>query len=96
MLSKHKPVIHLQESCKSTSAGMVDDVLNVAKCSEQAVLSNSTNTFMEQNKLKLAAGKCSRVHVGKKVDKCYDLIVCDEEMKDSDTENYLGDFIGSD
>ena len=76
--------------------GMVDDVLNAAKCSEQAVLSYSTNTFMEQNELKLAAEKCSRVHVGKTVDKCYDIIVCEEEMKDSDTEKYLGDFIRSD
>ena len=47
--------------------GMVDDVLNVATCSEQAVISNSTiNSFIEHNKLKLAAGKCSRVHIGKK------------------------------
>ena len=47
--------------------GMVDDVLNVANCSEQAVISNSTiNSFIEHNKLKLAAGKCSRVHIGKK------------------------------
>ena len=44
--------------------GMVNYVLNVAKCTEQVVLSNSTiNTFMEQNKLTLAAGKCSRIHV---------------------------------
>ena len=69
--------------------GMVDDVLNVAKCSEQAVMSNSTiNSFMEQNKLKLAAEKCSRVHVGKKTDKCFDLKVHETDMKDTDAEKY--------
>ena len=77
--------------------GMVDDVLNVAKCSEQAILSNSTiNTFMEQNKLKLAAGKCSQVHIGKKVDQCSVLKVHEESMKESDSEKYLGDFIRTD
>ena len=77
--------------------GMVDDVLNVATCSEQAVLSNSTiNSFIEHNKLKLAPSKCSRVHIGKKKDKCHDLNVHEELMKDSNTEKYLGDFFSSD
>ena len=74
--------------------GMVDNVLNLAKCSEQALLSNSTiNTFMEQNKL--AAGKCSRVHVRKKVDQCHLLKIHEENMNYSDLERYLGDFISS-
>ena len=77
--------------------GMVDDVLNVATCSEQAVLSNATiNSFIEHNKLKLNASKCSRVHVGKKKDTCYDLHVHEDEMKDSNKEKYLGDFFSSD
>ena len=77
--------------------GMVDDVLNVASCTEQAVLSNSTiNSFIEYNKLKLSAGKCSRVHVGKRRDECYDLKVHNEKMKDSNAEKYLGDFFCSD
>ena len=66
---------------------MVDNVLNVATCSEQAVMSNSTvNVFMEQNKLKLAAGKCSRIHIGKKRDECHDLKVHEETMKNSESE----------
>ena len=74
--------------------GMVDDVLNVATCSEQAVMSNSTvNVFMEQNKLKLAAAKCSRIHIGKKRDECHNLKVHEETMKNSESEKYLGDFI---
>ena len=77
--------------------GMVDDVLNVASCSEQVVLSNCTiNSFIEHNKLKLAAKKCSRVHVGKKIDSCYDIKVHEEKMKDSLSEKYLGDYFSSD
>ena len=77
--------------------GMVDDVLNVATCSEQAVLSNATiNSFIEHNKLKLNASKCSRVQVGKKKYKCYDQHVHEDGMKESNREKYLGDFFSSD
>ena len=77
--------------------GMVDDVLNVATCSEQTVISNSTiNSFMEQNKLKLASTKCSRIHVGKKKDECHTVKVHEENMKNSESEKYLGDFISHD
>ena len=77
--------------------GMVDDVLNVATCSEQAVLSNATiNSFIEHNKLKLNPSKCSRVHVGRKRDEYYELQVHEDEMKDSIKEKYLGDFFSSD
>ena len=48
--------------------GMVDDVLCVAKCSNTAVTTTSTiNSFMELNKLKLAANKCAKIHIGKKI-----------------------------
>ena len=43
--------------------GIIDGVLNVATCTEQAVLSNCTiNSFIEHNKLKLASTKCGRVN----------------------------------
>ena len=51
---------------------------------------------MEQNKLKLAASKCSRIHVGKKAGECPTLKVHEEKMKTSEAEKYLGDFISSD
>ena len=51
---------------------------------------------MEQNKLTLAAGKCSRIHVGKKTGKCHKVMVHEENMKTSESEKYLGDFISSD
>ena len=74
--------------------GIVDDVLNEATCSEQAVMYNSTvNVFMEQNKLKLASAKCGRIHIGKKRGECHVLKVHDEAMKNSESEKYLGDFI---
>ena len=61
------------------------------------MLSNSTiNAFIEHNKLKLAPSKCTRVHIGKKEDNCYEVKVHEEPMKDSDSEKYLGDFFSSD
>ena len=60
LLYKYKNIVNVPV------LGMVDDVLNVAKCSSSAVASNATvNSFMELNKLKLAAKKCGQIHVGK-------------------------------
>ena len=74
--------------------GMVDDVLCVTKCSSATVITNSTiNAFMELNKLKLSSKKCSKIHIGAKCDNCPDLKVHDSEMKQSQKEKYLGDFI---
>ena len=44
---------------------------------------------MEQNKLKLAPGKCSRIHVGKKGGECHKLKLHEEHMKNSEAEKYL-------
>ena len=91
LLYKYKGVVEVPV------LGMVDYVLNVATCSEQAVMANSTvNVFMEQNKLKLASSKCGRIHIGKKKGECHGLKVHDEAMKNSDSEKYLGDFISHD
>ena len=77
---------------------MVDDVLNVASCTEQAVLSNSIiNSIKEYKKLKLFAGKWSKVHVrGKKRNECYDLKVHEEKMKNSNATKYFGKLFNSD
>ena len=74
--------------------GMVDDVISVEKCSNKAVISNSTiNTFMELNKLELSESKCSKIHIGKKNENCPKLKVHNTEMKKSTQEKYLGDII---
>ena len=73
---------------------MVDDVLCVAKCSSEAVKCNATVTsFMELNKLKLAANKCAKIHIGKKSYKCPGYKVHEEKLKESYAEKYLGDVI---
>ena len=77
--------------------GMVDDVLSVTKCSEVSVMTNATIvSFMEINKLKLAAKKCAKIHVGKKCNNCPKLHVHGEQMKESQAEKYLGDVISDD
>ena len=74
--------------------GMVDDVLNVTKCSNQSVMSNATiTTFMELNKLKLADKKCAKIHIGNKCDQCPQLKVHENDMRESHSEKYLGDTI---
>ena len=47
--------------------GMLDDLLNVAKCSNQVVTTTATiNSFMELNKLKLAHKSVPRFISGKR------------------------------
>ena len=60
----------------------VDDVLCVTKCSNKTIAANATiNSFMELNKLKLSAEKCSKIHIGKKNNQCPQLKVHEREMK---------------
>ena len=74
--------------------GMVDDVINVTKCSNQTVINNATiNAFMEANKLTLAKKKCSRIHVGRKCQKCPELNIHEAQINNSQAETYLGDVI---
>ena len=73
---------------------MVDDVLCVAKCGSEAVMSNSTiNSFMELNKLKLSSQKCAKIHIGKHDSPCPEYKVHDEILRESKGEKYLGDVI---
>ena len=77
--------------------GMVDDVVNVDKCSNKTVTSIATiNAFMEANKLTLPHNKCSKIHIGKRCNNCPKLNVHDEQMKESQAETYLGDVINED
>ena len=64
--------------------GMVDDVLCVEKCSNTAVTTTSTiNSFIELNKLKLAANKCAKKYIGKKGIKCREAKVHGEVLRSS-------------
>ena len=73
---------------------MVDDVLCVTKCSNKTIAANATiNSFMELNKLKLSAEKCSKIHIGKKNYQCPQLKVHERDMKQAQKEKYLGDII---
>ena len=77
--------------------GMVDDVLAVNKCSNEAVISNFTiNRFMELNKLRLSSTKCHRMHIGKQSIKCPELQIHESEMETTRQERYLGDIITCD
>ena len=67
-----------------------------SKCGSTAITMNETvNAFIELKKLKLSEAKCSKIHVGKKVNPCPDHRVHNETMKTSENEKYLGDNITS-
>ena len=75
---------------------MVDDVVTLSKCGGTSITVNSTvNNFMEHKRLKLNEKKCAKMHIGKKHENCPNLKVHGEEMKSSDKEKYLGDFINT-
>ena len=75
---------------------MVDDVLTLAKCQNDATIINSVvNAFMETKKLKLSHKKCNTIHIQKQHNKmkCTNMKVHGEQMKNSKQEKYLGDLI---
>ena len=78
---------------------MVDDILAVQKCTDDAVKAYAVvNAFVEGKKLTLSSKKCHRIHVQKKkvvTNDCPYLKVHDAKMNDSKQEKYLGDLINS-
>ena len=75
---------------------MVDDVISASKCGSTTVTLNACiNSFMERKKLSLSADKCSRIHIGNKTNnpECASVKVHKGEMKNSEKEKYLGDFV---
>ena len=74
---------------------MVDDIISASKCGSTTVALNAIiNSFVERKKLKLNSDKCARIHIGKKHE-CAIVKVHDMDMKNSDKEKYLGDYVTS-
>ena len=77
---------------------MIDDILGVTRCNEEAIELNSiVNVKIESKKLRLSHDKCYKIHIGRKSkpgDKCkVDLKVHNEDMKSAKEAKYLGDII---
>ena len=69
-------------------------MLAIQKCSVKSQQVNTAvNTFMELEKLKLSCKKCSKIHVGKPNVNCHIAKVHNEDMKEVESEVYLGDKI---
>ena len=78
---------------------MVDDIISASKCGPTTVAINATiNSFIERKKLTFGADKCSRIHISKKAgnSECVPVKVHTADMKNSEKEKYLGDFITKD
>ena len=74
---------------------MIDDVLGIAKCSDESIELNSIiNNKIEAKKLRLSETKCYKIHVSKKTNKCQTKLKAhDNDMKDVKKAAYLGDIL---
>jgi len=73
--------------------GMVDDVISVS-CGQNTLEMNKViNKFIEEKRLRLSETKCVRIHIGKGHSECPELKVHEHNMKDAQSEKYLGDTI---
>ena len=75
---------------------MVDVVITGETCGNTSVRPNAiVNVFIDSKKLALSAKKCSKIHLGNKesFSRCPELKVHKENMKESDKEKYLGDYL---
>ena len=75
---------------------MVDDIISFVKCGSTATAMNAKiNAFIETKKLKFGVQKCAKIHFGNKGSN----VLCPQQqihginMKSSQKEKYLGDFI---
>ena len=75
--------------------GFVDDVAGASKCGQDALeLNIKTKEFMKAKKLSLNDEKCSVVHIGKNKE-CSDLTINGKNVKNVESEKYLGQYISS-
>jgi predicted metal-binding protein len=75
---------------------MVDDIMSISKCgTASTTLTATINTFMSLKNLELNSTKCAKIHVGKRCNDCPELDVQGENMKSSNKEKYLGDYVNT-
>ena len=74
---------------------MVDDIIAASKCGKQTNIVNSAITsFAKLKKLKLSYKKCARLHISKNAcQNCPDIFIDEKQIKDSQKEKYLGDYL---
>ena len=73
---------------------MVDDLLDLQKCSERSRQMNTTiNSFMELEKLTLSKKTFHKIHIGKHHRECSELFVHGAVMSESKAEKYLCDIV---
>ena len=77
---------------------MVDDLIGVSTCSDEAVKLNAIiNVKIESKKLRFSHTKCFKLHIGKKVSQCtHNLKSHEENIKVVEKAVYLGDILNKD
>ena len=82
--------------CYVPSLGMIDDTFAATRCGVQSVEMNALmNTFIETKKLYFNTSKCYLIHLGPKKEECCQLKVHDQNMKQTNSEKYLGDIVSN-
>ena len=74
---------------------MVDDLIGITTCSDEAVKLNSIiNVKIESKKLRFSDTKCFKLHISKKHSKCsIQLKAHDKDIKEVKSATYLGDIL---
>ena len=76
---------------------MIDDLLGVTTCSDEAVKLNAIiNVKIEAKKLRFSSDKCYKLHIGKKEECNHNLKAHDTDSKNVKTAKYLGDILNED
>ena len=73
--------------------GMIDDVITVTNVNQTTDMNKLMNTLMDPKNLRLSKKKFFRIHIGNGHQNCPDVKVLDEQMKDANSDKYLGDII---
>ena len=80
---------------------MVDDILAIAECGVQSIITNAyINTKVEMKNLKFGVkagkAKCHQIHIGKSENKCPTLFAHDIKIEKVTEDTYVGDVVSSD
>ena len=74
---------------------MVDDVISASNCGTQVVTPNAAvDAFTKLKKLQLSETNCVRIHISQsKCNQCPQISVNGRNIKESDQDKYLGDYL---
>ena len=65
LANRTRNLLYMYKGVRVPPLGMVDDILTISTCSQQAIAMNATvNSFIESKKLQMKQSKCYAIYVG--------------------------------